>query len=75
MNSTEHVCPYGVRALELLESYGYAVEDHHLQTREETDNFKREHNVETTPQTFIEGKRVGGYNDLIAFFEGEGKST
>ena len=60
----DHVCPYGLKALHLLRSQGYAVEDHHLVTRAETDAFKAEHGVETTPQTFIDGKRIGGYDDL-----------
>lgn len=64
----EHVCPYGLKALHLLESKGYRVEDHWLRTRAETDAFKAEHEVKTTPQTFIDGKRVGGYDDLRRFF-------
>ena len=59
-----HVCPYGLKAKDLLERSGYDVEDHHLRTREETDAFKQEHGVPTTPQIFIGGKRVGGYDDL-----------
>lgn len=62
-----HTCPYGLKAKDLLERSGYEVEDHHLTTREQTDAFKREHGVETTPQVFIEGQRVGGYDDLRRF--------
>jgi glutaredoxin len=60
----EHICPYGLKARHLLRSRGYAVEDRHLTTREETDRFKAEHGVATTPQTFIGGERIGGYDDL-----------
>ena len=63
-----HTCPYGLKALDLLKREGYAVDDHHLTTREETDAFKAKHQVETTPQVFIDGKRVGGYDDLRRFF-------
>lgn len=63
-----HTCPYGLKARHLLRSRGYAVEDHHLTTREETDRFKTEHGVATTPQTFIDGVRIGGYDDLRRFF-------
>ncbi|WP_430283459.1 MauE/DoxX family redox-associated membrane protein, partial [Pseudoalteromonas sp.] len=52
----------------LLEREGYTVEDHHLKTREETDAFKAEYDVKTTPQTFIDGNRIGGYDDLRDFF-------
>nr|WP_294847960.1 glutaredoxin family protein [uncultured Sphingomonas sp.] len=62
-----HTCPYGLKSLHLLKSQGYTVEDHHLTTRAETDAFKAEHQVETTPQTFINGQRIGGYTDLRAF--------
>lgn len=62
-----HTCPYGLKAKHLLERSGYEVEDHHLTTREQTDAFKREHNVATTPQIFIGGKRVGGYTELRSF--------
>ena len=64
----KHVCPYGVKSKWLLEREGYNVEDHWLTTREQTDRFKAEHGVETTPQAFIQGKRIGGYAELRAFF-------
>lgn len=60
----EHVCPYGVKAVELLQQSGFEVEDHHLTSREETDAFKDQHGVSSTPQIFIGGERVGGYRDL-----------
>ena len=52
----------------LLERKGYAVDDRWLATRDETDRFKAEHGVKTTPQVFIGGERVGGYDDLRRFF-------
>lgn len=64
----DHVCPYGLKSKHLLEREGFDVEDHPLETREETDAFKEEHGVETTPQTFIGGKRIGGYDDLRVHF-------
>ncbi|MGW8138552.1 MauE/DoxX family redox-associated membrane protein [Sphingomonas zeae] len=63
-----HTCPYGLKAKDLLRRQGYAVEDHWLRTREETDAFKAEHGVKTTPQIFVGGERVGGYDDLRRFF-------
>ena len=67
-----HICPYGLKARHLLKRAGYAVEDHHLTTREETDAFKAEHDVQTTPQIFIDGSRIGGHDDLRRFL---GKSV
>jgi glutaredoxin len=63
----DHICPYGLKARHLLRQAGYAVEDHHLTTREETDAFKARHGVPTTPQVFIGGERIGGYDDLRRF--------
>lgn len=63
-----HVCPYGLKAKDLLRRQGYRIKDHALRTREETDALKAEHGVKTTPQVFIGGERVGGYDDLRHFF-------
>ena len=63
-----HTCPYGLKAKHLLESRGFAVDDRWLTTREETDAFKAEHGVKTTPQTFIDGVHIGGYDDLRRHF-------
>jgi Glutaredoxin and related proteins len=62
-----HTCPWGLKAKDLLERSGYTVDDHHLTTREETDAFKAKHGVATTPQIFIDGQRIGGYDDLRRF--------
>jgi len=59
-----HLCPYGLKTVDLLKREGFAVEDRHLETRAQTDAFKTEHDVATTPQTFIDGQRIGGYDDL-----------
>ena len=64
----KHVCPYGLKTKDLLERQGFRVEDHWLTTREETDRFKAEYGVKTTPQTFIGGERIGGYDDLRRHF-------
>lgn len=64
----KHLCPYGLKSLHLLKQQGYAVDDHHLTSRAQIDAFKAEHDVRTTPQTFIAGQRVGGYDDLRRHF-------
>src|SRR5436190_12569467 len=64
----QHICPWGIKAKDLLQQQGYTVEYKWLTTREETDAFKMKHNVKTTPQVFIDGVRIGGYDDLRAFF-------
>ena len=59
-----HTCPYGAEAKQLLERAGYEVDDHHLTTREETDRFKAQHGVATTPLIFIDDEPVGGCDEV-----------
>nr|WP_156681390.1 MauE/DoxX family redox-associated membrane protein [Sphingomonas profundi] len=66
----EHICPNGLKSKWQLERHGFQVEDHWLRTKQETEAFKKQHGVATTPQTFIEGKRIGGNDDLTRFFGG-----
>ena len=63
----EHECPYGVRAKQMLEHAGVEFEEHILGTREEVDAFKMKHQVATTPQFFVDGKRIGGSDDVAAY--------
>ena len=64
----DHLCPYGLKSKDLLERHGFEVDDRHLETRDETEAFMAEHDVDTTPQAWIGGERIGGYEDLRAFF-------
>lgn len=69
MVTPEHTCPWGIKSVELLTRAGYQVEDHQLTTRTEVDTFMQDEGVQTTPQTYIDGKRIGGYDELVAFFD------
>jgi glutaredoxin len=60
----KHVCPWGLKAYDLLKREGFEIEDHWLKTKAETDAYKAANDVRTTPQILIGGKRVGGYDDL-----------
>ncbi|MEM7566461.1 MAG: glutaredoxin [Pseudomonadota bacterium] len=64
MVTDTHVCPSGLKARHLLYAHGYTVEDRPLRTRAEQDAFKQVQDVKTTPQTFIDGVRIGGHDDL-----------
>lgn len=68
MCTDQHLCPFGLKSKDLLQRQGFEVEDHLLRTRGEQDEFKAEHGVKTTPQTFIDGERIGGFDDLRRFF-------
>jgi len=59
-----HLCPFGLKSLSLLKREGFELEDRSLTSREQAEDFKQKHGVETTPQTFINGERIGGYEDL-----------
>ncbi|MGY6695535.1 MAG: MauE/DoxX family redox-associated membrane protein [Roseinatronobacter sp.] len=61
----DHLCPYGLKSLDLLKREGFEVEDHPLRSRAEIDAFKAEHGVETTPQVFIGSARIGGYEETL----------
>ena len=56
----KHICPFGLKSRDLLKREGFEIEDNYLKTREETDAFKETYGVETTPQTWINGQRIGG---------------
>lgn len=64
----KHICPYGQKSVYLLKKHGFTIDDKHLTTREETEEFKNEYDVKTTPQTFIDGERIGGHDDLRRYF-------
>ncbi|HEU0066498.1 MAG TPA: glutaredoxin domain-containing protein [Sphingomonas sp.] len=63
----DHVCPFGVRAKQMLEAADFQVDDRTLTTRAEVDGFMAEHGVATTPQVFIDGERIGGSDDLARY--------
>ncbi|MGO3132229.1 MAG: MauE/DoxX family redox-associated membrane protein [Alcaligenes sp.] len=71
MVTADHLCPYGLKARALLKRKGYELEDHWLRNREEIEAFKAKHQVSTTPQTFIDGQRIGGYDELVEYFGGQ----
>ncbi|HIO01531.1 MAG TPA: glutaredoxin [Alphaproteobacteria bacterium] len=67
MSTPDHQCPFGLKARHFLKANGYKVNDNLLKSREQADSFKEEHGVDTTPQVFIDDKRIGGYEDVRAF--------
>jgi glutaredoxin len=69
MKLPDHECPYGLRAAQLLDEAGIAFEDRLLTSREEVDDFQEEQGVDTTPQIFIDGERIGGSEDLEAYLQ------
>ena len=64
MVTPDHLCPWGIKGKDLLKRHGYKVEDHHLETTEADRVFKEEQGVGETPQIYIEGEPIGGYDEL-----------
>ncbi len=64
MSTPEHECPWGLKTINLLNEKGIEFQDNKLTSREEVDDFKAKHHVETTPQIFSGDERIGGYTDL-----------
>lgn len=65
----DHTCPFGVRAKQMLEEAGFDVDDRILTSRGEVDAFEEEQGVDTTPQIFINGERIGGSDDLERYLD------
>lgn len=64
MVTPDHLCPWGIKALDLLRRKGFQIEDHHLESMEANNAYKESNGVSETPQIFIEDQRIGGYDDL-----------
>lgn len=67
-------CSYCVRAKMLLKSKGLQYEQYLVDTTSQLDidRVKKElgiDNFKTVPQISIDGKHIGGYNELKEFFE------
>jgi len=69
MKLPDHECPYGLLARRMLEDAGIPFDDRLLTSRDEVEAFKSKHSVDTTPQVFIDGKRIGGSEELAAYLE------
>lgn len=65
---SDHMCPHGLKAKDLLERKGYSVVDNHLKSKEATTEFRKYHDVKTTPQIWIGEDHIGGYDNLRAYF-------
>ncbi len=67
MVMSDHLCPFGLKSLDALKHAGYDIIDRHITTQDENKLVKETLGVKTTPQTFIDGQRIGGNDDLQVF--------
>lgn len=68
MELPEHSCPWGLKAIKLLNEQGILFQDHKLVDQESVETFKLQYNVATTPQIFNGESRIGGYTELTELF-------
>lgn len=71
MKLPDHECPYGLLAKQMLEEAGIPFEDRLLTSRDEVDAFEDEQGVDTTPQIFIDGERIGGSEELASYLQSQ----
>lgn len=64
MVTPDHLCPWGIKALDLLRRKGFEVNDRHLESAEANERFKQENGYDESPQIWIEGDHIGGYDAL-----------
>ena len=71
---TKFLCPYCARAKRLLGQKGASFEEYDITTGGEkrTEMIQRANGRTTVPQIFIDGRHVGGSDDLAAL-ESQGK--
>ncbi len=76
METEDHICPFGLKSRDLLRRKGFELQDNTFKSRDEVEAFKEEQNVDTTPQVYIDGERIGGYEELRDYLglEQEGDS-
>ena len=49
MVTPDHLCPWGIKALDLLKRNGFEVNDHHLETMDANQQYKEDNDVDETP--------------------------
>lgn len=64
-------CAWADKAMRLLDKHDVPFEKHVFSSKEEEQAFKSEHGVRTTPQVFLDGERIGGYEELAERFDEE----
>ncbi len=71
---TKYLCPYCSRALSILKSKGAEIEetDITLSSSKRAEMVERSGGRLTVPQIFIDGRNIGGCDDLMDF-DAEGK--
>lgn len=69
---TKAFCPYCARAMRLLASKNAVIEEYDITMGgpKRTEMIERAHGGTTVPQIFIDGRHIGGSDDLAALENG-----
>lgn len=62
-------CPWGKKAVKLLDEHGVDLNDHVFNSVKEEEDFKTKWGIDTTPQIFLNGERIGGYSELANHYD------
>lgn len=57
-------CPFGKKAANLLKEENIKFEEHIFKDKQAEKDFKEKHEVNTTPQIFMDNQKIGGYSEL-----------
>jgi glutaredoxin len=66
MDLPGHACPWGLKALALLQEQQIPFQEHRRTSEAEVQAFKDHHKAATTLQILSDGLRFVGYSDLAA---------
>ena len=55
MVTPNHLCPWGIKALDLLRRNGFDATDKHLDSMDANRAYKEKNDCDDTPQVFIDG--------------------
>lgn len=58
-------CPWSLRARQLLERLSIPHRVETIETDDQFETFRKRSGMKTFPQVFVDGKVVGGYDDLV----------
>jgi len=62
-------CPWGKKAVQLLRTKKVDFQDHIFASSADEEAFKAQWSVKTTPQIFLNEKRIGGYEELADYYD------
>lgn len=69
MVTSDHLCPWGIKAFDLLKRNGFEVADEHLESMDANKAYKEENGHDETPQVWVGAEHIGGYDQLREYLD------